>query len=179
MEKAWISAWGEAGVNVEGEVGGEFGKKKEEKKDAKATLQRQKSDLLSDVELEKMKEERERIESNHPELRPLPNPAPSFPEVEDDDMDPNYARIPNFRDRTAPSPSQQLSQAPHYSSGQHPSARTPSPHGPAAFMGHGSNGLDPAPALDDDQIDRLYAKVNKQRGGGAASPAAPVSANDR
>lgn len=37
-----------------------FGKKKEEKKEAKAALQRQKSDLLSDHELERMKEERER-----------------------------------------------------------------------------------------------------------------------
>ena len=37
-----------------------FGKKKDEKKEAKAALQRQKSDLLSDVELERMKEERER-----------------------------------------------------------------------------------------------------------------------
>lgn len=38
--------------------------------------------------------------------------------------------------------------------------------------------MDPSPVLDDDQITGLYAKVNKQRGGGAASPAAPVAAND-
>lgn len=37
-----------------------FGKKKEEKKEAKAALQRQKSDILSDHELERMKDERER-----------------------------------------------------------------------------------------------------------------------
>lgn len=37
-----------------------FGKKKEEKKEAKAALQRQKSDLMSDHELERLKEERER-----------------------------------------------------------------------------------------------------------------------
>lgn len=37
-----------------------FGKKKEEKKEAKAALQRQKSDILSDLELERMKDERER-----------------------------------------------------------------------------------------------------------------------
>lgn len=157
-------------------------KKKDEKKEAKAALQRQKSDLLSDVELERMKEERERIESNHPELRPRdPQPTASYPDVEDDDMDPNYARIQTFRDRTAPSPTPQpqpQSQAPHYGSGQHPSARTPSPHGPAVFSGHRSNGIDPQPALDDEHIDRLYAKVNKQRGGGAASPAAPVAIND-
>ncbi|XP_020775984.2 partitioning defective 3 homolog B isoform X2 [Boleophthalmus pectinirostris] len=149
-----------------------FAKKKDDKKEAKATLQRQKSDLISDVELEKMKEERERIESNHPELRPVP--APSYPDVEDDDMDPNYARIQTFRDRSAPSPSHPLSQSPHYNSAQHPSARTPSPHTPAAFNGS----MNSPPALDVAQIDQLYAKVNKQRGGGAASPVAPVSAND-
>lgn len=37
-----------------------FGKKKEEKKEAKAALQQQKSDILSDHELERMKDERER-----------------------------------------------------------------------------------------------------------------------
>lgn len=37
-----------------------FGKKKEEKKEAKAAVQRQKSDVLSDLELERMREERER-----------------------------------------------------------------------------------------------------------------------
>lgn len=37
-----------------------FGKKKEEKKEAKAALQRQKSDVLSDHEFERMKDERER-----------------------------------------------------------------------------------------------------------------------
>lgn len=37
-----------------------FGKKKEEKKEAKTALQRQKSDILSDHELERMKDERER-----------------------------------------------------------------------------------------------------------------------
>lgn len=37
-----------------------FGKKKEEKKEAKAALQRQKSDILSDHEFERMKDERER-----------------------------------------------------------------------------------------------------------------------
>lgn len=37
-----------------------FGKKKEEKKEAKAALQRQKSEILSDHELERMKDERER-----------------------------------------------------------------------------------------------------------------------
>lgn len=39
-----------------------FGKKKDEKKEAKAALQRQKSDILSDLELERMKDERERWE---------------------------------------------------------------------------------------------------------------------
>lgn len=37
-----------------------FGKKKEEKKEAKSSVQRQKSDILSDHELERMRDERER-----------------------------------------------------------------------------------------------------------------------
>lgn len=156
-----------------------FGKKKDEKKEAKAALQRQKSDLLTDVELEKMKEERERIESSHPELRPRDQQSnAAYPDVEDDDMDPNYARIQTFRDRTMPSPSQAMSQSPLYNTVQHPSARTPSPHAPPPFPGHRSNGTDPGAAPDDDHIDGLYAKVNKPRGGGATSPAAPAPASD-
>lgn len=37
-----------------------FGKRKEEKKEAKSAAQRQRSDILSDHELERMKDERER-----------------------------------------------------------------------------------------------------------------------
>ncbi|KAF7660351.1 hypothetical protein LDENG_00283440 [Lucifuga dentata] len=153
-----------------------FGKKKEEKKEAKAA-QRKKTDILSDVELERMKEERERIEAKHPELRDFQSReqrggGSSYPDVEDDDTDPNYARINNFRERDMGSMPQPFSQSPPYSTIQHSHARTPSPQHPAAFSGHGNDtGVMP----DADALDGLYAKVNKPRGAGAPSPPA---AND-
>ncbi|XP_063353370.1 partitioning defective 3 homolog B isoform X1 [Pelmatolapia mariae] len=156
-----------------------FGKKKEEKKEAKAALQRQKSDLLSDHELERMKEERERIEASHPELRDQRQGGgggSAYPDFEDDDADPNYARIQSFRDRDMGSVPQPLSQSPPYSAFQH--ARTPSPLGPSGFQGHGNHTNEPGVIPDDDPLDRLYAKVNKSRGAGTTSPPAPSQAND-
>uniref|UniRef100_UPI0037E8FC59 partitioning defective 3 homolog B isoform X2 n=1 Tax=Semicossyphus pulcher TaxID=241346 RepID=UPI0037E8FC59 len=163
-----------------------FGKKKDEKKEAKAALQRQKSDILSDHEFERMKDERERIESGHPELREHRSRdqqgvggGMAFPDVEDDDADPNYARIQTFRERDMGSVPQPLSQSPPYSAIQHSYARTPSPQGPSAFPGHGNHGNDPGAMPDDDHIDRLYAKVNKPRAGaGTTSPPVSANAND-
>lgn len=163
-----------------------FGKKKDEKKEAKAALQQQKSDVLSDHEFERMKEERERIEAAHPELRQHQSKDQqsgsrnaAFPDVEDDDADPNYARIQTFRDRDASSVPQSASQSPPYSSIQHAYARTPSPQALSAFPSHGNHGNNPGAIPDDDHIDRLYAKVNKPRGGaGTASPPVPATAND-
>ncbi|XP_042281771.1 partitioning defective 3 homolog B isoform X2 [Thunnus maccoyii] len=162
-----------------------FGKKKEEKKEAKAALQRQKSDILSDLELERMKDERERIEAGHPELREHRSRdqqggggGSAYPDVEDDDADPNYARIQSFRDRNMGSiPQQPLAQSPPYSTIQHSHVRTPSPQGPSSFPGHGNHGNDPGAIPDDDPLDRLYAKVNK-RGAGAPSPPVSAAAND-
>ncbi|XP_035532385.1 partitioning defective 3 homolog B isoform X2 [Morone saxatilis] len=162
-----------------------FGKKKEEKKEAKAALQRQKSDILSDHELERMKDERERIEAGHPELREhrprdqqVGGGGSAYPDVEDDDADPNYARIQSFRDRNMGPMPQPLSQSPPYSTIQHTHARTPSPQGPSAFPGHGIHGNDPVAMPDDDPLDRLYAKVNKPRGAGTTSPPVSANAND-
>ncbi|XP_030614412.1 partitioning defective 3 homolog B isoform X2 [Archocentrus centrarchus] len=160
-----------------------FGKKKEEKKEAKAALQRQKSDLLSDHEFERMKEERERIEAAHPELRDKRSRdqqggggSSAYPDFEDDDADPNYARIQSFRDRDMGSLPQPLSQSPPYSAIQH--ARTPSPQGPSGFQGHGNHTNEPGVIPDDDPLDRLYAKVNKSRGAGTTSPSALAPTND-
>ncbi|XP_072253933.1 partitioning defective 3 homolog B isoform X1 [Leuresthes tenuis] len=157
-----------------------FGKKKEDKKDAKAALQRQKSDILSDHELERMKLERERIEAGHPELRDQlardqqgVSGGPAYPDFEDDDADPNYARIQSFRDRDISSVPQPLSQSPPYSTLQPAYARSPSPQGPSGYPGHGMHVKEAGPIPEDDPLDRLYAKVNKQRGGGTASPPAP------
>ena len=68
-----------------------------------------------------------------------PDPA-SFPDVEDDESDPNYARINNFCQ--PPSPQSFIS-------------RTPSPAAPVA-----GNNLAQA---SSEELDGLYAKVNKQR----------------
>ncbi|KAK1902733.1 Partitioning defective 3 like B, partial [Dissostichus eleginoides] len=158
-----------------------FGKKKDEKKEAKAALQRQKSDVLSDHEFERMKDERERIEAGHPELRPRDQQVggTSYPEFEDDDADPNYARIQTFRDRdTAPLP-QPPSQSPPYSTLQHAHAANPPPQGPPVFPGHANHVNDPGAIPDDDPLDRLYAKVNKPRGAGTTSPPVSATANDR
>ncbi|XP_055733926.1 partitioning defective 3 homolog B-like isoform X1 [Salvelinus fontinalis] len=122
-----------------------FVKKKDEKvkrAEAKAALQRQKSEVLSEEELERMKEERERIEAKHAELRERQaRDKGPLPDVEDDYMDPNYARINN-------SP---------YSRTRTPSPQRPPPHS----LGPGpSHGNEPS---NKDPLDGLYAKVNKQR----------------
>ncbi|TWW80554.1 Partitioning defective 3 -like protein B [Takifugu flavidus] len=161
-----------------------FGKKKEEKKEAKSSVQRQKSDILSDHELERMRDERERIEADHPELsdqhlRDKPSAgAPTYPDVEDDDADPNYARIKSFRDQSMGPAPQLPPHSPPYSTVQHAHVRTPSPQGPTPFLGHGGAGKDPAAAPDGDSVDRLYAKVNKARGAGPGYPPASASATD-
>ncbi|XP_028846841.1 partitioning defective 3 homolog B isoform X3 [Denticeps clupeoides] len=124
-----------------------FGKKKEDKvKEGKGTALKQSAELLSDEELERMKEERERIEAKHQELRDKQGRdrlAP--PDVEDDDMDPNYARINTFRDRMASPP-----QGPYQ-------PRSLSPQGPLLGPSHSRE------PSSEDPLDGLYAKVNKQR----------------
>lgn len=74
---------------------------------------------------------------------------------------------------------QPLPQSPPYSKIQQAHARTPSPQGPAPFLGHGGHANDPAAVPDDDPLDRLYAKVNKPRGAGTTSPPVSASATDR
>ena len=127
-----------------------------------------------------------RIEAKHPELRdprakgdPRPRgpPAegsrvpggPRYQEVEDDEADPNYARINSFRDRgnvASTSPS-----SPPYSAHPPDHGRVPSPPQHPAHPGYSNHGNDPAMGANGDPMDGLYAKVNKPRGG--ASMAAP------
>uniref|UniRef100_A0A8C2Q789 Par-3 family cell polarity regulator beta b n=1 Tax=Cyprinus carpio TaxID=7962 RepID=A0A8C2Q789_CYPCA len=124
-----------------------FGKKKEEKSktETKMNVQKQTSEILSEEELERMKEERERIEAKHQELRERQvRDHFSPPDVEDDDLDPNYARINNFRERGSPS-------QPRY--GNH----SPSPQRPPPPVSHSRE------PSTEDPLDGLYAKVNKQR----------------
>lgn len=79
-----------------------------------------------------------RSERNSPALGRM-----NFPDVEDDDLDPNYARIDNFREPP--------------SSGQ-------TPHGTPTH--NYSQPSVPAPYREppnEDALEGLYAKVNKQR----------------
>ncbi|XP_076849885.1 partitioning defective 3 homolog B [Brachyhypopomus gauderio] len=121
-----------------------FGKKKEEKTKGewKAGPAKQTPEILSVEELERMKEERERIEAKHQELRER-QARDRFgpPDVEDDDGDPNYARINAFKGRLSPS-------RPPYGN------RSPSPQRSAPHSREPSG---------EDPLDGLYAKVNKPR----------------
>ncbi|XP_053352414.1 partitioning defective 3 homolog B isoform X2 [Clarias gariepinus] len=125
-----------------------FGKKKEEKSkgENKASTPKQASEMLSEEELERMKEERERIEAKHQELRDR-QARDRFvsPDVEDDDVDPNYARITPFRGRPSPS------QSPY-------GTRSPSPQRATQLTNHSRE------PSTEDPLDGLYAKINKPKG---------------
>ncbi|XP_062861515.1 partitioning defective 3 homolog B isoform X2 [Trichomycterus rosablanca] len=134
-----------------------FGKKKDEKSKAeskvvegkaesKPSTPKQTSEVLSEDELERMKEERERIEAKHQELRDR-QARDRFdpPDVEDDEADPNYARIHTFRGRLSPSHSPYGTRSPSPQRAPHPA----------------SHGREPS---CEDPLDGLYAKINKPRG---------------
>ncbi|XP_046318977.1 partitioning defective 3 homolog B isoform X1 [Marmota monax] len=128
-----------------------FGKKKEDKggkADQKGTL---KPGNLREEEPERMKEEREWIGAKHQELREkqardlvdyATSAAGSAHDMEDDEMDPNYARVNHFREPCA-------------------SAnvfRSPSPPR-AGPLGYPRDGRPLSP--ERDHLEGLYAKVNK------------------
>eukprot|EP00062_Callorhinchus_milii_P014670 gi/632964106/ref/XP_007898238.1/ PREDICTED: partitioning defective 3 homolog B [Callorhinchus milii] len=126
-----------------------FGKKKEEKGGKAEQKAKQKGDILSEEELEKMKEERDRIEAKHQELRERQArerseqqavPSLSIPNIEDDDMDPNYARVNHFREPPPPA-----------ASFQPPSPQLNTINLPRDL------------AIEQENLEGLYAKVNKQR----------------
>uniref|UniRef100_A0A671K9X8 Par-3 family cell polarity regulator beta b n=1 Tax=Sinocyclocheilus anshuiensis TaxID=1608454 RepID=A0A671K9X8_9TELE len=99
-----------------------------------------------------------RIEAKHQELRERQvREHFSPPHVEDDDLDPNYARINNFRERGSPS-------QPRYGN------RSPSPQRPPPPVSHSRE------PSTEDPLDGLYAKVNKQR---SLPPPAADSSMDR
>ncbi|XP_059184214.1 par-3 family cell polarity regulator beta a [Centropristis striata] len=119
-----------------------FGKKKDDKSKDAAKGSKSKLDALSEEELDRIPDQRDSYEPRYAEIHSghaTPDHA-SFPDVEDDDSDPNYARINNFRQ--PPSPLSFIS-------------RTPSP---GALQG-GQNQL----RASSEDLDGLYAKVNKTR----------------
>uniref|UniRef100_A0A8C8U7W6 Par-3 family cell polarity regulator beta n=1 Tax=Peromyscus maniculatus bairdii TaxID=230844 RepID=A0A8C8U7W6_PERMB len=128
-----------------------FGKKKDDKVGKVEQKGTQKPGHQGEEELEKMKEERERIGAKHQELRErqarglvdyAPGAIGSAHDMDDDEMDPNYARVNHFRE-------------------QGTSAnvfRSPSPPR-AGSLAYPRDGRPLSP--DRDHLEGLYAKVNK------------------
>ncbi|XP_032610710.1 partitioning defective 3 homolog B [Hylobates moloch] len=128
-----------------------FGKKKEDKgakAEQKGTL---KHGGLREEELEKMKEERERIGAKHQELREkqarglldyATGAIGSVYDMDDDETDPNYARVNHFQE---PCTSANV-------------FRSPSPPRAGPF-GYPRDGRPLSP--ERDHLEGLYAKVNK------------------
>ncbi|XP_034033265.1 partitioning defective 3 homolog B-like isoform X2 [Thalassophryne amazonica] len=111
-----------------------FGKKKEDKSKEAAKGTKNKLEALSEEELDGFPDSRDGSDPRYTEItfeRLTPDPASRL-EMEDDEDDPSYARIDNFRQPPSPQPPPPL-------------ARTPSP------------------LLAAEELDGLYAKVNKPR----------------
>ncbi|XP_066202819.1 partitioning defective 3 homolog B isoform X2 [Saccopteryx leptura] len=128
-----------------------FGKKKDDKGGKAEQKGPLKHGGLREEELERMKEERDRIGAKHQELREkqarglvdyATGTIGSLHDMDDDEMDPNYARVNHFREPCAP--------ANVY--------RSPSPPraGPLVYPRDGRP-LSP----ERDHLEGLYAKVNK------------------
>ncbi|KAM4024912.1 partitioning defective 3 homolog B isoform 2-T2 [Anomaloglossus baeobatrachus] len=129
-----------------------FGKKN---KDDKGGKMDQKESLRpgtlreEDQEAEKMREERERINARHQEIREkqakvLWNFNTSH-NIEDDDMDPNYARVNHFKEPP---------------SSQHNSLRPYSPGMPGSYSYPRETLLSTS---ERDHVQDLYAKINKKQ----------------
>lgn len=119
-----------------------FGKKKEDKSKEAAKSSKGKLEALSEEELDRIPDNRDGHDPRYAEVHSghvTPDPA-SIPDVEDDDSDPNYARINNFRQ--PPSPQTFVS-------------RTPSPGATIGGPGQAQ--------ASAEELEGLYAKVNKSR----------------
>ncbi|XP_074155057.1 partitioning defective 3 homolog B isoform X2 [Sminthopsis crassicaudata] len=128
-----------------------FGKKKEDKGGKNEQKGNLKQGILQEEELEKMKEERERIGAKHQELREkqarglidystgLIGP---FHDMDDDEMDPNYARVNHFQDTYVP-------------------AGVYRPSSPPSIGALGYTRDGPPLSPEKDHLEGLYAKINK------------------
>nr|XP_057906725.1 par-3 family cell polarity regulator beta a isoform X2 [Doryrhamphus excisus] len=121
-----------------------FGKKKEDKSKDAFKASKNKLQALSEEEMDRFPDDRESYDPRYAEIQLTPDPG-SLPDVEDDDSDPNYARINNFRKPDSP----QLI------------ARTHSPAAPSR------------PTQAPADLDGLYAKVVKPRQQSAESDHRP------
>uniref|UniRef100_A0A8D2ZZG1 PDZ domain-containing protein n=1 Tax=Scophthalmus maximus TaxID=52904 RepID=A0A8D2ZZG1_SCOMX len=114
-----------------------FGKKKEDKSKDATKASKSKLEALSEEELGRIPDSRDGYDPRYTDIHSghvTPDQA-SFPDVEDDESDPNYARINNFRQPPSPQPFV---------------SRTPSPAAPTL-------------QASSEELDGLYAKVNKPR----------------
>uniref|UniRef100_A0A8C2U053 Par-3 family cell polarity regulator beta n=1 Tax=Coturnix japonica TaxID=93934 RepID=A0A8C2U053_COTJA len=127
-----------------------FGKKKEDKSGKADQKGNPKHDILKEEDLEKMKDERERIGAKHQELRQKQlrglldySTGPGGPDIDDDEVDPNYARVNHFREA-------------------YPAASIYRPSSPAVaetFVYPRDSSSTP---LEREHLEGLYAKINKQ-----------------
>ncbi|XP_075566597.1 partitioning defective 3 homolog B [Pelecanus crispus] len=125
-----------------------FGKKKEEKSGKTDQKGNPKQGILKEEELEKMKDERERIGAKHQELRQkqlrgLSDYSAGGPDIDDDEMDPNYARVNHFREG-------------------YPAASIYRPSSPAVAETFVYPRDSPSAPMEREHLEGLYAKINKQ-----------------
>ncbi|NXG22551.1 PAR3L protein, partial [Grallaria varia] len=127
-----------------------FGKKKEDKSGKADQKGNPKQGVLKEEELEKMKDERERIGAKHQELRQKQlrslsdySTGPGGPDIDDDEVDPNYARVNHFREA-------------------YPSANIYRPSSPAVPETFVYPRDSPSTPMEREHLEGLYAKINKQ-----------------
>uniref|UniRef100_A0A7M4E084 Par-3 family cell polarity regulator beta n=2 Tax=Crocodylus porosus TaxID=8502 RepID=A0A7M4E084_CROPO len=143
-----------------------FGKKKEDKGGKTDQKGNPKHNILREEELEKMKEECERIGAKHQELRQKQargladySTSPAGPDIDDDEMDPNYARVNHFRE-------------------VYPVANVYRPSSPLATETFGYPCDGPQVPVEREYLEGLYAKINKHHHSQAtADSGCPVSGN--
>ncbi|XP_054236976.1 partitioning defective 3 homolog B [Indicator indicator] len=127
-----------------------FGKKKEDKSGKMDQKGNPKQGMLKEEELEKMKDERERIGAKHHELRQKQlrglsdySAGPGGPDIDDDEVDPNYARVNHFREA-------------------YPPASIYRPSSPAVAETFVYPRDSPSAPVEREHLEGLYAKINKQ-----------------
>ncbi|NXJ76046.1 PAR3L protein, partial [Trogon melanurus] len=127
-----------------------FGKKKEDKSGKTDQKGNPKQAVLKEEELEKMKDERERIGAKHQELRQKQlrglsdySTGSAGPDIDDDEVDPNYARVNHFREA-------------------YPAAGIYRPSSPAVAETFVYPRDSPSTPMEREHLEGLYAKINKQ-----------------
>ncbi|XP_067154873.1 partitioning defective 3 homolog B isoform X4 [Apteryx mantelli] len=127
-----------------------FGKKKEDKSGKADQKGSPKPSVLKEEELEKMKDERERIGAKHQELRQKQvrglvdySTGLGGPDIDDDEVDPNYARVNHFREA-------------------YPAASIYRPSSPAVAETFVYPRDAASTPMEREHLEGLYAKINKQ-----------------